>query len=168
MDINAVIDGINAKKSRQVCHTSKSRMPPESPNPPWSASCRKTDRTLPSKRLPILLLPSATIWMSAGHHSWRITQKMHTSGFSRVAGGGKRLAEKRLEQQQASYHRQLAGKSRVIRYLAMSLILVITFLLTWLIIDVTHPNIGWFQRETYYGGSGIQYVLAAICRWLGM
>ena len=38
-------------------------------------------------------------------------------------------------------------KHRTIKYLTVILFLFAAGFISWLIIDVTHPDIGWFQRE---------------------
>ena len=62
-----------------------------------------------------------------------------------------RLREARTE----ARHNMLMGqKNRTIKYLSATLFLFAMGFITWLIIDVTHPSVGWFQREMAYN-SGI-------------
>lgn len=74
----------------------------------------------------------------------------------------------RSAQQEAHYNMLLAEKNRWIRYLFVAVILVSAFLVGWLIIDVTHPDVGWIQRQAAYSGSGLQNMLSAICEWIGI
>lgn len=53
----------------------------------------------------------------------------------------------RIAQQEAHYNALLTEKNRWIKYLAAAVILFCSFLIGWLIIDVTHPTVGWIQRE---------------------
>lgn len=74
----------------------------------------------------------------------------------------KQNCKAQVAEQKALRHQIVAEKNRTIRYLAISLILVLTFLITWLIIDVTHPTIGWIQRElAHYTGSWIDNICLA-------
>lgn len=58
--------------------------------------------------------------------------------------------DRRVQQLHAHYNRLLAQEKRTIRMLALALSLLIAAFIIWLIIDVTHPTIGWFQREVAY------------------
>ena len=58
-----------------------------------------------------------------------------------------RLREARAE----ARHNMLMGqKNRTITYLSGILFLFAMGFITWLIIDVTHPTVGWIQREVAY------------------
>ena len=60
-----------------------------------------------------------------------------------------------VAEQKALRHQIVAEKNRTIKYLAISLILVLSFLIFWLIIDITHPTVGWVQREIAYHSAGV-------------
>ena len=53
----------------------------------------------------------------------------------------------RAAQQEAHYNMLLNQKNRTIKWMASVLFLFAAGFITWLIIDVTHPEVGWFQRE---------------------
>lgn len=73
----------------------------------------------------------------------------------------------RMAQQEAHYNMLLAEKNRWIRYLFITVILVAGFLVGWLIVDVTHPDIGWIQRDVaYYGAEGVNSLLLAVRNFL--
>lgn len=55
--------------------------------------------------------------------------------------------DRRVLQLHAHYNMLRAQDRRTIRLLAISLALLISAFIIWLIIDVTHPTVGWFQRE---------------------
>lgn len=59
-----------------------------------------------------------------------------------------KLREARAE---ARHNMLLSQKDRTIAYLAAILFLFTIGFISWLIIDVTHPTVGWFQREVAYG-----------------
>ena len=63
-----------------------------------------------------------------------------------------RQHEKEKTQMEARHNRAIAEKNRTIKYLAIALIMTLSFLICWLIIDITHPTVGWIQREieNYY------------------
>lgn len=58
-----------------------------------------------------------------------------------------RLREARSE---ARHNMILNQKTRTIVFLSMALTLLAVGFISWLIIDVTHPTVGWFQREIAY------------------
>ncbi len=69
---------------------------------------------------------------------------------------------RRIEQLHAHYNRLLAQNRRTIAWLSAILAgLVIAFII-WLIIDVTHPTIGWFQREIAHQSGA----MLSITNWL--
>lgn len=53
----------------------------------------------------------------------------------------------RVQQLHAHYNRLRAQDRRTIRMVSLALALLIAAFIIWLIIDVTHPTVGWFQRE---------------------
>lgn len=55
--------------------------------------------------------------------------------------------EQRLQEQTALYNRLRRQDRRTIFWLGLCLALLIAAFIIWLIIDVTHPTVGWFQRE---------------------
>lgn len=55
--------------------------------------------------------------------------------------------ELHVRQLQTHYNMLRNQDRRTIRLLATALVLLVAAFIIWLIIDVTHPTIGWFQRE---------------------
>ena len=70
----------------------------------------------------------------------------------------------RIAQQEAHYNMLLNQKTRTIQYLAIVLGIVAVFLVAWLIIDVTHPTVGWIQRDVAYRGAETGWNLIAQLR----
>lgn len=68
--------------------------------------------------------------------------------------------ELRVQQLHAHYNRLRAEDRRTIRWLSISLALVLVFLIGWLIIDVTHPTVGWVQRDF-----SLRAAVASTARW---
>lgn len=58
--------------------------------------------------------------------------------------------DRRVRQLHAHYNMLRNQDRRTIRLLAIALSLLIGAFILWLIIDVTHPTVGWFQREVTY------------------
>ena len=58
-----------------------------------------------------------------------------------------KLREARAE---AQYNMLINQKNRTIKYLSGILLLFAIGFISWLIVDVTHPDIGWFQRVASY------------------
>ena len=94
------------------------------------------------------------------------TQEDYIRFLQRSLEAAKEEYNTRHAQEEARYNMLLAEKNRWIRYLFFTVILVAGFLVTWLIIDVTHPHIGWIQRETaYYNGAGLRDVMMQVWDW---
>ena len=75
-------------------------------------------------------------------------------------------AEKKYLAQEARHNRQLAEKNRWIASLAVALILVLTFLVGWLIVDITHPTVGWIQRALSRQFAGTDFLLRSVVEHL--
>lgn len=91
------------------------------------------------------------------------TQEDYIQFLQRTLEAQKEEHNLRTAQQEAHYNMLLAEKNRWIRYLFLAVILVAGFLVGWLIIDVTHPHIGWIQRDVaYYGAEGLSSVFLAV------
>lgn len=54
--------------------------------------------------------------------------------------------DRRVMQLQAHYNMLLRRKDRIINMLSVVLGLLVSAFIFWLIIDVTHPTVGWIQR----------------------
>lgn len=70
----------------------------------------------------------------------------------------------RIAQQEAHYNMLLNQKNRTIAYLSGILFLFAVAFIAWLIIDVTHPEVGWFQREVAYRSNDISFSLSALVK----
>ena len=53
--------------------------------------------------------------------------------------------ELRLRQQEANYNLLLQHERRTVKTVSLILLLLVLAFICWLIIDVTHPEIGWIQ-----------------------
>lgn len=63
--------------------------------------------------------------------------------------------ERQLLQQEARFNRQHAQDRRTVKWLCFILAALVAAFIIWLIIDVTHPTVGWFQREVAARGGSI-------------
>lgn len=70
--------------------------------------------------------------------------------------------EQRVQQLHAHYNMLLNQDRRTIRILGTILTLLVAAFIFWLIVDVTHPTVGWIQRNAAYHSSG----LASVADWL--
>lgn len=70
--------------------------------------------------------------------------------------------DRRIQQLHAHYNMLRNQDRRTIRMLSLVLALLVAAFIVWLIIDVTHPTVGWFQREVAHRGS----TLASLTDWL--
>lgn len=64
---------------------------------------------------------------------------------------------------EARHNAAINQKTRTIRYLTVCIILLAAGFIAWLILDITHPTLGWLQQDmTYY--SGTAHTAGAILR----
>ena len=70
------------------------------------------------------------------------------------------LREARAE---ARHNMLINQKNRTIGYLSAILFIFALGFISWLIIDVTHPDIGWFQREAAYYSSTANTTWQLMC-----
>lgn len=63
--------------------------------------------------------------------------------------------DRRVQQLHAHYNMLRNQDRRTIRMLSLILALLVAAFILWLIIDVTHPTVGWFQREIAYQHDGL-------------
>lgn len=83
------------------------------------------------------------------------TQESYTAYL--VAELERRDAEhdRRVQQLHAHYNMLRRQDRRTITWISVCLAAVVAFLILWLIIDVTHPTVGWIRREvSAYGAVG--------------
>ena len=55
---------------------------------------------------------------------------------------------RRVMQLQSHYNMIMRRKDRIINMLSLGVVLIVTGFILWLIVDITHPDVGWIQRET--------------------
>lgn len=51
---------------------------------------------------------------------------------------------------EARYNMTISQKTRTIRMLTVCIILLAAGFIAWLILDITHPTLGWFRRDAAY------------------
>lgn len=90
------------------------------------------------------------------------TQEGYTQYLQETLTQQREDNERRVKSLHAHYNRLLNQDRRTIRMLSLILALLVAAFIIWLIIDVTHPTAGWFQREIAYQHDG----LLGITDWL--
>lgn len=65
----------------------------------------------------------------------------------------KKVRERQLRQQAAHYNMLLKHERRTVSKLWVLLTLLVAAFIIWLIVDITHPTVGWIQREIAWHGS---------------
>lgn len=95
------------------------------------------------------------------------TQEDYISFLRKSLEAAKEEYTVRAAQQEAHYNMLLAEKNRWIKYLFVAVILVAGFLVGWLIIDVTHPTVGWIQREVaaYRSADNLKQIFLSVRDW---
>lgn len=90
------------------------------------------------------------------------TQEGYTHYLQETLARQREDNERRVKALHAHYNRLLNQDRRTIRMLSLILALLVSAFIFWLIIDVTHPTVGWIQREIAYQSDG----LIGITDWL--
>lgn len=169
MDINAVIDGILECKgsmgltNQQIADRS---------GVPKSTVTRILQKATPNPSMQTL----ADIAVAVGYEMEPVrpavlqdsTKDAYITYLQEALEAEKKSCKAQIAEQKALRNQIAAEKNRAIRYLAIALILTLMFLITWLVIDVTHPTVGWIQREIAKYQGGMQNILSVICGWLGL
>ena len=78
------------------------------------------------------------------------TQDAYVEFLKRTIAAEKEEHHLREAQAEARHNMLMNQKNRTIAYLSGILFLFALGFISWLIIDVTHPTVGWFQREMSY------------------
>lgn len=170
MDVNGIIDGILECKEasgmtiQQIVDRS---------NVPKSTVTRILRKETPNPQMQTL----ADIAIAVGYEIDPVkpavlrdsTKDAYIAYLQEALLAEKQNCKQQIAEQKALRHQIVAEKNRTIRYLAISLILVLSFLIFWLVIDVAHPTIGWIQRELAYRASGsVPFLRSIIERLFGL
>lgn len=76
--------------------------------------------------------------------------------------------EERIKRNTAHFNMLLHEKNRWIKFSLVLNIILVVFVVAVLLYDVTHPDIGWFQRDMAYSQSqGLRDVLLSVKQFLG-
>lgn len=94
------------------------------------------------------------------------TQEDYIRFLQQTIAAEKEEQSVRQGQQEAHYNMLLKQKTRTIMWLAVVLFLFAVGFIAWLIIDVTHPTVGWFQRESAYNSNAIGDAVLSAAEWL--
>lgn len=78
------------------------------------------------------------------------TQDAYVEFLQRTIAAEKEEHQLREARAEARHNMLINQKNRTITYLSGILFLFALGFITWLIVDVTHPTVGWFQREMAY------------------
>lgn len=81
------------------------------------------------------------------------TQEAYIDFLQRSFAAEKEEHRIREAKAEARHNMLINQKNRTVAYLSGVLFLFAIGFISWLIIDVTHPDIGWFQREAAYNSS---------------
>lgn len=81
------------------------------------------------------------------------TQADYIDFLQRTIVAEKEEYQLREAKAEARHNMLMNQKNRTIKYLSAIMFLFAIGFISWLIIDVTHPDIGWFQRNAAYNSS---------------
>jgi len=163
MDINAIIDGI-VKRQEDVGLTYQQIADA-------SGVSRSTVMRILKKQTPEPSLKNiADIAMAVGYDIDPVqpavlkdhTKDSYITYLQEAVTVEKKLAQRERDVQEHRHNRIVAEKNRTILFLVLALILVISLLICWLIIDVLHPSLGWIQRTAAWRSNTARHFMSAL------
>ena len=151
MDINAIIDGIleckeeNNMTFQQIADRS---------NVPKATVTRILRKETPNPSAKTL----ADIAVAVGYEMDPVhtavlkdsTKDAYITYLHEALEAEKKYCKAQIAEQKALRHQIVAEKNRTIMFLSISLVLSISLLVVWLILEILHPAAGWIRWESEY------------------
>ena len=143
MEVFAIIDGINARKTARGMTNQQIADASQVPKSTVDRVLRK-DTENPTMKV-ILDIADAVGYDFSTRNAEQLPDRDTDSQYVRhiISMYGAQLAA-----QERQYNRVTAEKNRWIMLLAVVIGLLVAGILFILIYDITHPDIGWFQRDS--------------------
>ena len=165
MDISAIIDGILECKEESGMTMQQIA---DRANQPKSTVTRILRKETPNPSIKTL----ADIAVAVGYEIDPVhpaALKDHTKdayiAYLQEALEAERMSCKaQVAEQKALRHQVVAEKNRTITFLAVALILSISILIGWLIMELLHPSAGWIQFEAVHDHTAAWNVASMIRR----
>lgn len=83
------------------------------------------------------------------------TPEAYIDYANRLLVSQKEQYDQQLKEQTALYNRLRRQDRRTITWMGLALVLLVAAFIIWLIIDVTHPTVGWIQRDVAYHSGNV-------------
>ena len=165
MDVNAIIDGILECKEETGMTFQQIA---DRANQPKSTVTRILRKETPNPSMRTL----ADIAVAVGYEIDPVQPavlKDHTKDayitYLQEALAVERAARKAdVAEQKALRHQIVAEKNRAVTFLAVALILVLSMLIGWLVMELLHPSAGWIQFEAVHQHAAARDIISALLR----
>lgn len=164
MEVFAIIDGINARKAAM---NMTNQQIADASNIPKSTVDRilRKDTENPTMKV-ILDIANAVGYDFSTPSTMQKTGVAHDDPYVQHIIA---LYETRVAEQSRHYNLVTAEKNRWIKLLTATVFLLVFGILFILIYDITHPDVGWFQRDSLYSYTkSAENFLLMFRNWLGI
>lgn len=161
MEVFAIIDGINAKKTAM---NMTNQQIADASGVPKSTVDRVLRKDTENPTMKVILEIASAVGYDFN------TRSIPESADGSLDGPYIRhiisMYETRIAAQERQYNLTTAEKNRWIKMLASIVGILVAGILFILIFDITHPEVGWFQRDTMYHYSSAHDMFIAVRDWL--
>ena len=165
MDVNAIIDGILECKEETGMTMQQIA---DRANQPKSTVTRILRKETPNPSMRTL----ADIAVAVGYEIDPVhpavlkdhTKDAYIAYLQEALAAEKAAAKAAVAEQKALRHQIVAEKNRAVTFLAVALILVLSMLIGWLIMELLHPSAGWIQFEAVHQHAAARDIISALLR----
>lgn len=159
MEVFAIIDGINARKAAM---NMTNQQIADASGVPKSTVDRVLRKDTENPTMKVILEIAGAVGYEFGTPAVQASTGGEDNQYIRHIIA---MYESRLAAQDRQYNLVTAEKNRWIKLLAVTVLLLVAGILFVLIYDITHPDVGWFQRDSLYHQSTLPNVLSALNDW---
>lgn len=161
MEVSAIIDGINARKA--AMNMTNQQISDES-GVPKSTIDRVLRKDTENPTIQIVLAIAQAVGYEFGVPAAAQAPEVATESphFRHIIT----MYEKQIADMRRDHNRERTEKNRWIKTLAVIVGILVIGILFILIYDITHPDVGWFQREGLWQHTGIAESIAMAAEWL--
>ena len=160
MEVFAIIDGINARKTAMNMTNQQISDASGVPKSTVDRVLRK-DTENPTMKV-ILDIAGAVGYEFSTTSAVRVPDTIQDNPYILHIIS---MYESQLAAQERQYNLVTAEKNRWIKLLAVIVAILAAGIITILLIDITNPTVGWFRRELAYSRDGLRGVMIAVQDW---
>ena len=161
MEVSVIIDGINARK--QAMNMTNQQVSDESGIPKSTVDrVLRKDTENPSVQVILAIAEAVGYEFGVPAAAQAPEVVLDNPHFRHVIT----MYEKQIADMRRDHNRERTEKNRWIKTLAMIVAILVCGILFVLIYDITHPDVGWFQRASIYqNADGLRDVFLYVKNW---